>query len=87
LVREVQEETGLKILMVNSFAGSFDYHTGAGKLARQLNFEVEDDSVSEVSTSPKGKVDLPRFQIFRQVLRVACVSPSDIRQKSDRQFL
>lgn len=41
LVREVQEETGLKILMVNSFAGAFDYHTGAGKLARQLNFEVE----------------------------------------------
>ncbi len=53
----------------------------------RVHYEIADDSVSEVSTSPKGKVDLRRPQIFRQVLRVACVSPSDICQKSDRQFL
>jgi 8-oxo-dGTP diphosphatase len=40
LVREVKEETGLKISQIEGPAGSFDYKTRSGKLARPFNFAV-----------------------------------------------
>jgi len=40
LHREVAEETGLKIVDIVSFAGSFDYKSKSGKLTRQFNFVV-----------------------------------------------
>ena len=41
LRREVQEETGLEVTRVDHLVGQFDYLTGSGKKARQLNFVVE----------------------------------------------
>lgn len=41
LRREVKEETGLKVTRINQLVGQFDYLTGSGKKARQLNFAVE----------------------------------------------
>jgi 8-oxo-dGTP diphosphatase len=51
LVREVQEETALNIKRISAYAGSFDYTTGSGKLARQFNFVV-DQYDGEVSLNP-----------------------------------
>lgn len=41
LVREVQEETGLKVITILKYLGSFDYKSGSGKKTRQFNFLVE----------------------------------------------
>lgn len=41
LRREVQEETGLEVTRVKHLVGQFDYLTGSGRKARQLNFVVE----------------------------------------------
>ena len=41
LRREVKEETGLVITRINGLVGQFDYLTGSGKKARQLNFATE----------------------------------------------
>ena len=40
LNREVREETGLQVIAVKAFLGIFDYRSGSGKQARQLNFLV-----------------------------------------------
>ena len=40
LLRELKEETDLNLVSVDNYCGSFDYRTGSGKLARQLNFAV-----------------------------------------------
>ena len=41
LRREVKEETGLEVTRINRLVSRFDYLTGSGKKARQLNFDVE----------------------------------------------
>jgi 8-oxo-dGTP diphosphatase len=41
LAREVYEETALVVTAVTAYAGSFDYTSGSGKTARQLNFLVD----------------------------------------------
>jgi 8-oxo-dGTP diphosphatase len=42
LVREVAEETGLRVVSVTAFAGSFDYLSRrSGRTARQFNFVVQ----------------------------------------------
>jgi 8-oxo-dGTP diphosphatase len=43
LIREVQEETGLRVSEVVAYVDSFDYWTRAGELARQFNFAVDVD--------------------------------------------
>lgn len=40
LIREVEEETGLKVSHINNYLGSFDYTSGSGKKSRQFNFDV-----------------------------------------------
>ncbi|MDH6130449.1 NUDIX domain-containing protein [Streptomyces sp. SP17BM10] len=40
LLREVDEETGLRIDAVEKYLGHFDYTSGSGALTRQLTFEV-----------------------------------------------
>ncbi|MFD0404383.1 aminotransferase class I/II-fold pyridoxal phosphate-dependent enzyme [Kitasatospora sp. NPDC127116] len=40
LLREVAEETGLRIDAVEKYLGHFDYTSGSGALTRQLTFEV-----------------------------------------------
>lgn len=40
LIRELKEETNLSILSIDQYVGSFDYVSGSGKKARQLNFAV-----------------------------------------------
>jgi len=41
LIREIEEETGLKVKNIISYINSFDYLSGSGKKARQFNFLVE----------------------------------------------
>jgi 8-oxo-dGTP diphosphatase len=40
LIREVLEETGLTLMAVEAYLGSFDYTSGSGKTSRQLTFAV-----------------------------------------------
>lgn len=41
LSREVNEETGLDVLSISDYLGSFDYTSGSGKQSRQFNFAVD----------------------------------------------
>ena len=47
LAREVQEETGLVVISVLKYLGSFDYRSSSGKKTRHFNFlvEVEDGEI------------------------------------------
>ena len=47
LAREVQEETGLVVISVLEYLGSFDYRSSSGKKTRHFNFivEVEDGEI------------------------------------------
>jgi len=40
LYREVEEETGLRIIEVSRYLGHFDYESKSGKKTRQFNFVV-----------------------------------------------
>lgn len=40
LVREIKEETGLSVSIIESYLGHFDYISASGKKVRQLNFRV-----------------------------------------------
>src|SRR3989344_2703669 len=40
LYREVEEETGLKIMEIRRYLGHFDYDSKSSKKTRQFNFEV-----------------------------------------------
>jgi 8-oxo-dGTP diphosphatase len=40
LIREVTEETGLRVKNIGEYLGSFDYESGSGKPSRQFNFVV-----------------------------------------------
>ena len=41
LIREVAEETGLKITGITAYLGHFDYQSASGKHSRQFTFTVE----------------------------------------------
>lgn len=41
LIREVKEETGLDVVGIREYLGSFDYASGSGKKSRQFNFAVD----------------------------------------------
>lgn len=41
LIREVKEETGLDVVTIRDYLGSFDYTSGSGKKSRQFNFAVD----------------------------------------------
>ncbi|PTT75235.1 NUDIX hydrolase, partial [Chryseobacterium sp. HMWF001] len=43
LAREIKEETNLELIAVESYIGSFDYHSGSGKKSRQFNFKIKTD--------------------------------------------
>jgi 8-oxo-dGTP diphosphatase len=40
LIREVKEETGLKVISVTDYLGYFDYLSKSGRKTRQFNFKV-----------------------------------------------
>lgn len=44
LQRETKEETGLDVIRVLDYVGSFDYTSGSGRKTRQFNFLVETES-------------------------------------------
>lgn len=48
LRREVHEETGLDIISITSYLGSFDYTAASGKKSRQFNFAAEVATVEPV---------------------------------------
>ncbi|MEU3166819.1 NUDIX domain-containing protein [Streptosporangium sp. NPDC006930] len=41
LIREVEEESGLDVVAIRDYLGSFDYTSGSGKKSRQFNFVVD----------------------------------------------
>ena len=47
LLREVNEETGLDVVVITGYLSSFDYTSGSGKKTRQFNFVV---TVAETGT-------------------------------------
>ena len=51
LAREVQEETGLVVVSVLEYLGSFDYRSSSGKKTRHFNFIVEVEG-GEVQLNP-----------------------------------
>ena len=51
LAREVQEETGLIVISVLEYLGSFDYRSSSGKKTRHFNFIVDVEG-SEIKLSP-----------------------------------
>lgn len=52
LVREVKEETGLKVIRIKKIIDYFDYLSGSGKKTRQFNFLVDIDD-SPIVLNPK----------------------------------
>ena len=40
LRREVAEETGLALILIDRYLGCFDYHSQSGRLTRQFNFQI-----------------------------------------------
>lgn len=48
LCREVEEETGLTVIEVGDYLGSFDYTSGSGKKTRQFTFTVTVSSTEPV---------------------------------------
>ena len=51
LTREVQEETGLVVISVLEYLGSFDYRSSSGKKTRHFNFIVEVEE-GEIKLNP-----------------------------------
>jgi ADP-ribose pyrophosphatase len=41
LKREVKEESGLDVVAIRDYLGSFDYTSGSGRKSRQFNFAVD----------------------------------------------
>lgn len=52
LEREIREETGLPVIALGRFLGAFDYSSGSGKKARQLNFEASVQTGAAVLLNP-----------------------------------
>ncbi len=48
LAREIEEETGLELLRIKGYIGSFDYLSKSGRATRQLNFVFEVAAQSQV---------------------------------------
>ena len=46
--REAEEETGLIVIDITEYIGSFDYTSGSGKKSRQFNFAVTVADAEEV---------------------------------------
>lgn len=53
LLREVKEETGLDTSVIDKYIGCFDYVSGSGKKARQLNFSLQVYENQDVLLNPK----------------------------------
>ena len=77
LRREVKEETGLKVTRINHLVGQFDYLTGSGKKARQLNFEVDvecsDSSITLTEHSTynwAGPKEVEKLNVSQNVMNV-----------------
>ena len=77
LRREVKEETGLEVARINHLGGQFDYLTGSGKKARQLNFEVEvkcnDSSITLTEHSTYnwvGPIEVEKLNVSQNVINV-----------------
>lgn len=49
LVREVAEETGLKVTEIIQHLGNFDYTSKSGKTTRQFNFLVKVESLDKIT--------------------------------------
>lgn len=49
LVREVAEETGLKVTEIIQHLGNFDYKSKSGKTTRQFNFLVKVENLDKVT--------------------------------------
>jgi len=68
LAREVSEETGLTVATVRRYANAFDYRSGSGKKARQLNFVIEADEGAVILNPAEHDAycwinpDLPGFE-------------------------
>lgn len=48
LIREIEEETALKVNKIYSYINAFDYSSGSGKKARQFNFQVAVDETENI---------------------------------------
>jgi len=48
VIREVKEETGLKVNKITRYLGHFDYPSKSGNTTRQFNFEVSVEDELEV---------------------------------------
>ena len=77
LRREVKEETGLEVARINHLVGQFDYLTGSGKKARQLNFAVEvsrgesEITLTEHSTyNWVGPIEVEKLNVSQNVINV-----------------
>ncbi len=76
LIREIKEETGLKISKILKFISNFDYISGSGKKTRQFNFLIETD-LSNVKLSDEhedfvwaDKTELSNFNVTDSVKEV-----------------
>lgn len=73
--REVLEETGLTVMAVSRYLGSFDYESGSGKRSRQYNFAVDVEKPEPVKLSEHDAYvwagvsdDLPVSEAVKAVL-------------------
>ncbi|MFT4079272.1 NUDIX domain-containing protein [Rhodomicrobium sp.] len=68
LSREIKEETGLTVATVRRYVNAFDYRSGSGKKARQLNFVIEADEGAVILNPAEHDAyrwinpDLPGFE-------------------------
>jgi 8-oxo-dGTP diphosphatase len=57
LIREVAEETGLRVTTITAYLGHFDYQSGSGKHSRQFSFSVDIADTAPVTLAEHDAFD------------------------------
>ena len=86
LAREVQEETGLVVISVLEYLGSFDYRSSSGKKTRHFNFivKVEEGEIKLNPTEHQAYYLVALSDIAFSTLNISDATKTILRTASQR---